>query len=159
MRSGRGGGGSFRWCMWPAVIASVVRSMALLFVRKNDFFLCSFKQEKKNIIFFLSLFSPTYFWVPMLCPSVLTSSSDHSPSLEAIQHRLANKHTTTSAGPMMIFCCCCLSFPKVSQGWNTKCDAYLFPLYCKSIGFSSFFLSFVFTFPIFSYHFDDMSKN
>jgi hypothetical protein len=132
--------------------------MALLFVRKNDFFLCSFKQEKKIFtFFFLSLFSPTYFWVPMLCPSVLTSSSDHSPSLEAIQHRLANKHTTTSAGPMMIFCCC-LSFPKVPQGWNTKCDAYLFSLYCKSIGFFFFFLSLVFTFPIFSYHFDDMSK-
>jgi hypothetical protein len=83
--------------------------------------LCSFKQEKKIFtFFFLSLFSPTYFWVPMLCPSVLTSSSDHSPSLEAIQHRLANKHTTTSAGPMMIFCCCCLSCPEGSPRLEYK---------------------------------------
>jgi hypothetical protein len=122
--------------------------------------LCSFKQEKKIFtFFFLSLFSPTYFWVPMLCPSVLTSSSDHSPSLEAIQHRLANKHTTTSAGPMMIFCCCCLSCPECFPRLEYKMRCLsLFSLLQKSYRFFFFFLSLVFTFPIFSYHFDDMSK-
>jgi hypothetical protein len=160
-RSRRRRRGSFGWCMCPAVIASVVRSMALLFVRIFFFFffLCSFKQEKKYLLFFSSL-----FFLPLIFgfPCCVRPCWPHHQTIRRVWKLSSTDLQINTQQPLLalwwFFVVVVCLVPKVPQGWNTKCDAYLFSLYCKSIGFFFFFLSLVFTFPIFSYHFDDMSK-
>lgn len=160
MRSGRGGGGggSFRWCMCPAVIASVVRSMALLFVRKNDFFLCSFKQEKKTLFFSSLFFLPLIFGFPCC----VRPCWPHHQTIRRVWKLSSTDLQINTQQPLLalwwffvVVVCLSRRFPKVGIQ-NAMPISFL--SIAKVSLFLLFFFSLVFTFPIFSYHFDDMSK-
>jgi hypothetical protein len=74
--------------------------------------------------------------VPMLCPAVLTSSSDHSAMLEAIQHhRLANKHTTSGLKIIFLLLLFAVSLSKTFPRLEYKMRCLSLSLNCESIRF------------------------